>query len=150
METPKQNEINQIIFREKLQESKLAEELSAKLKREKKISNDISPQVLNYQLHMAAEIKDEYYHAIKELFREWGIINGNENETTELSRLTIKLHSQINYSLSKFEKEVVDVVVDERITGEERLRLKYHLIEVRKTMHDKVDKTIDDLEKLIG
>ena len=66
-----QDEINKIIFDKKLKESWIAENIS------------ITPQRLNYQLHMAKQLDQEIYHSIKDFLVKAGVINSQVDECSK-------------------------------------------------------------------
>lgn len=142
MESPKQNYLNGIIFTNKMKESWLAEELS------KRLHYEITPQVLNYQLHGAEEIKDKYYKEIIEIFKESGLITDKENICRELGQITLTVTHTLNSQLSLLQKEVASDIEDDELKEDERLRIKSILPELRLAIKEATTR-VNNIEKII-
>jgi hypothetical protein len=129
-----QEEINQIIFQNKnITESWLADKLS------------ITPQNLNYQLHMAKKFDNNLYKRIKLIFKKEGIILDPAEQCTQLSDRTLEFGALIGNQLSVMNNEVRKAVKNDNIEFNERVKLKI----IFDDMRDNINQQLDELEKLI-
>jgi hypothetical protein len=129
-----QEEINQIIFQNKnITESWLADKLS------------ITPQNLNYQLHMAKKFDNNLYKRIQLIFKKEGIILDPAEQCTQLSDRTLEFGALIGNQLSVINNEVRKAVKNSNLEFNERVKLKI----IFDDMRDNINQQLDELEKLI-
>lgn len=123
-----QEEINQIIFRKKITESWIADEIG------------VSSQTLSYRLHRAKELGEDYYEKIKDVFIKAGYMHPIQDECSELSRKVMNLSNAIGISLARINKDVTDTIADGKVDPHERSRIKYSLHYIRKDLNESLDK----------
>lgn len=142
MESTKQTYINGIIFKNKMKETWLAEEMS------KQLHAEITPQVLNYQLHGANEIKENYYKAIIEIFKSAELVADRDNVCKELGRITLSITYTLNSQLSLLQKEIAAGIEDDDLDEDEKLKIKSNIPELKLAIKEAINK-IDLLERMI-
>lgn len=128
-----QAKINQIIFDHHLRETDISKALC------------ITPQCLNYQLHLASNLDRDIEKGIYTYLRSKGIIQYTQSECLMITETFLEYTSLINQQISILSNNVKKIIANENVTDADRAKL----LLLTKNLRAESDKELDELDSAI-